>query len=274
MKVENHKNSKHKKFNVISMFFVLSFCLMLLPFEQLLFIEGQVFADSNDLIDYGIGADERINNVTENSDIKRTLWQMSITSAIDDRDKKQKNELQTLIDQINSIELSLAGINETENSYEAASSVKPERKVMQNEDTQPAIKNDNIGNNNLELVTWETIQKIKKLAENPNEVDNPYEIGNTLYLSNNIGEAAVFYQEALKRKKPEDMSSSEDRAWLLFQTGNSLRTIDMLAAADMYGKLITEYPDSAWAGYARVQRNVITWYLSDKPDDMLKQIKK
>lgn len=273
MKIGNN-NSKHKKFNVINMFLVLAFCLMLLPFEQLSFIEGQAFADSNDLIDYGIGIDDENDTVTENSDIKETLWQMSITSAIDDKDKEQKDELQALIEQINSIELSLTEINETENSVEAPSSTEPEKIVTQNEDTQPSIKNDNIGNNNLEVVTFETIQKIKKMAEKPDEVDNPYEIGNTLYLSNNIGEAAVFYQEALRRKKPEDMSSSDDRAWLLFQTGNSLRTIDMLAAADMYGKLITEYPDSAWAGYARVQRNVITWYLSDKPDDMLKQIKK
>ncbi len=273
MKIENN-NSKHRRINIAGAFFVLAFCLMLLPFEQLFFIEGQAFADSNDLIDYGIGINDENDTVNENIGIKETLWQMSITSAIDDKDKKQKDELQALIDQINSIELSLAEINEAENSYETPSSTEPKITVTQNEDTQPAKKDDNISNNNLEMVTFETIQKIKKMAEKPDEVDNPYEIGNTLYLSNNIGEAAVFYQEALRRKKPEDMSSSDDRAWLLFQTGNSLRTIDMLAAADMYGKLITEYPDSAWAGYARVQRNVITWYLSDKPDDMLKQIKK
>jgi hypothetical protein len=261
MKVENNNKLKHRKFNVVSLFFVFAFCLMLLPFEQLSFIEGQAFADSNDLIDYGIGINDENDTVTENSNIKETLWQMSITSAIDDKDKKQKDELQALIEQINSIELSLTEINEAENSDEASSSTIPEKTVTQNEDTQSKIENDKIVNNNLELVTWETIQKIKKMAEKPDEV-------------NNIGEAAAFYQEALRRKKPEDMSSSDDRAWLLFQTGNSLRTTDMLAAADMYGKLITEYPDSAWAGYARVQRNVITWYLSDKPDEMLKQIKK
>ncbi|MBN2588246.1 MAG: hypothetical protein JXA96_00155 [Sedimentisphaerales bacterium] len=274
MKVELNKISKQKMFNMVSLILVYVICLMLLPFEQLSFFEGQAFADSNDLIDYSIGMEEQNDTVNINSEIKKTLWQINVTPAIKEKDQIQKKELQFLIEQINSFELSLPDIDyNSESAYEAVSN-EPEETVPQEENTESNMKNETSNNKIYESITEQTIQKLKKMAENPEEVENPYEIGNTLYLSNNIGEAAAFYQEALKRKKPEDMSASDDRAWLLFQAGNSLRTIDMLSAADMYGKLITEYPDSPWAGYARVQRNVITWYISDKPDELLKQNKK
>ncbi len=275
MNKENKNKINRKIFNIAGIIFVFAFCLMLLPFEQLSFIEGQAFADSNDMIDYTISLDDYKETPETKNDINKTLWQMSITPAIDEKDQKQKDELLSLIDQLNSIELSFTDVNyETESVNTSETITQPEQTLPKEDNTQSIYKNENTDKNILEYVTEQTIEKLKKLAEKPDEVDNPYEIGNTLYLSNNIGEAAVFYQEALKRKKPEDMSSSEDRAWLLFQTGNSLRTRDMLAAADIYGKLITEYPNSPWTDYARVQRNVITWYLSDKPDELLKQINK
>ena len=70
------------------------------------------------------------------------------------------------------------------------------------------------------------------------------------------------------------MSSSDDRAWLLFQTGNCLQATDMQAAADIYKKLITEFPESSWADIARVQSNYITWYKNDKPDELLTEYKR
>ena len=269
---EKH-NIKQRKQVVVTMVIVFVLCLMLMPFEQLSFMASQAFADSNDLIDYGIGEEEHEEVITTSTDLKKMLWQINITPSLNEKEQEQKSELQSLIEELNSIELSLPDA-EYDSLDESETTKEPEETFIQEEDTQSYIQNNITNNQILEAITNQTIQKLQKIAENPSEVKNPFEIGNTLYLSNNIGEAAVFYQEALKRKKPEDMSASDDRAWLLFQTGNSLRTIDMLAAADIYGKLITEYPDSPWAGYARVQRNVITWYLSDKPNELLKQANK
>ena len=173
------------------------------------------------------------------------------------------------------MELSLPDtIFENENVTNDVPKTNTEKTIPIKEDVPSIPKNNKSNNMTYEFVTEKTLQKLMKMSENIEEVDNPYEIGNTLYLSNAIGQAATFYKESLRRSKPEDMSASEDRAWLLFQTANSLQTIDMLAAADIYGRLITEYPDSPWTGYARVQTNVINWYVSDKPDELLKQNKK
>lgn len=275
MTVKSKKNIKHKIFRMVYPVFVFMFCLMLLPFDQLDFIKGTAYADSNDMVDYNLGLDEQDNTVTINNDIKKTLWRINITPAVEEKKQVQKDELQLLIEQVNSIELLLPQTTfEPDEVYEAVSSNEPEKTVPQKEDTQSNVNIDKSESKNYVLITEQTIKKLKKMAEKPEEVDNPYEIGNTLYLSNNIGEAAAFYQEALRRKKPDDLSASGDRAWLLFQTGNSLQTIDMLAASDFYKKLITEYPNSPWADYARVQSNVITWYINDKPDELLKENKR
>jgi len=267
-------NTKNiKKINtsrVVTIIFV--FCLMLLPFEQLSYIQGVAKAEetSEEMVDYTISSDEQTNTIITDSGIKESLLQLSMSPVNEKQEQKQKSELELLIEQINSIDLSLSDSSiDSEDIYNSFSNIKPEEKDNVEEHVQVEVKKVTQENNTYEYITEQTINRLKKIAEKPEEVDNPYEIGNTLYLSNNIGEAAAFYQEALRRTTPEDMLSSDDRAWLLFQTGNSLRTVDMLAAADYFQKLITEYPNSPWADYARVQSNVLTWYINEKPDEIL-----
>ncbi|MBN1974894.1 MAG: hypothetical protein JW787_14735 [Sedimentisphaerales bacterium] len=272
---KNRNNSKNRKFHISHSIFILAFCLMLLPFEQLSFMKGAAYADSNDMVDYDINQNERGKSVIIYDNVKQTLWRTNITPAEEEQEQIQKDELQSLIEQINSIELSLPQLTyEPEEINETVLSNEHPKPASQNEETKSIVKNDRSDIVKYELITEQTIQKLKKMAEKPEEVDNPYEIGNTLYLSSNIGEAAAFYKEALRRKQPDDISASEDRAWLLFQTANSLQTIDMLAASDMYRKLITEFPNSPWADYARVHSNIITWYTKDKPDELLDKYKR
>lgn len=275
MTEKSNNISKHKAFSMIFLILVFAICLMLLPFDQLSFISGKAFADSNDMIDYSIGMEEQNDNITtDNNEVKTPLWQINVIPALDEKEDIQRNELKSLIEQINSIDLALPQMDYgQEGTNNSVPTDKTEKNVVQEKETQTNVKVNKSDNIFFEALTAETIQKLRNISEKPEEIDNPYEIGNTLYLSNNIGEAAAFYQEALRRSKPDDMSDSDDRAWLLFQTGNSLRSIDMLAAAEIYGKLITEYPNSPWAGYAKVQRNFITWYIADKPEELLHQNK-
>ena len=274
MKTED--NLKSPKFKMSQCFLVLAFCLMLLPFDLLTFISGKVSANSDNMVEYNLNSDSQDKTVIPNEDIQKTLWQTNISTPVDEQKQQiQKDELKSLIEQLNSMELSLPEDDYEITDVDNVPALKePEKTVPQKEPVKTQIQKEISNNTTFESITVQTIQKLKKMAEKPEEVDNPYEIGNTLYLSNNIGEAAEFYKEALRRKKPDDMSSSDDRAWLLYQTGNSLRTIDMLAAADYYAMLITEYPNSPWADIARVQTNVISWYTKDKPDELLKEYKR
>ncbi len=267
MKYPNSKNN-----NMLRRGFILAFCLMLLPFDLLSFINGSACANSDNLVDYNLNLDSQNNQPLPIDEIQKSLWRSNITPAQEQKEKTQKDELKSLIEQINAMNLSVPEQSlESPDIIETQIPTEPEKNISKTTNNILKLKNNNENNTAYEPVTEETIQKLKKMAENPQKINNPYEIGNTLYLSNCIGEASEFYQEALRRNKPDDMSLSEDRAWLLFQTANSLQTVDMVTAGDVYKKLITEFPDSPWAGIAKVQSNLITWYIKDKPDELLKE---
>lgn len=260
--------------NMLLRIIVFALCLMLLPFDLLSFINGSASANSDNMVEYNLNQDMHANPPVSSDEIQKSLWRTNITPAKEGEIQQQKNELQSLIDQINAMDLLLPSENiQTPDNVNVASKPEPQKAQLENQNTKPIEKSSNENKAAHESITDRTIQKLEKMVEKPEEIDNPYEIGNTLYLSNCVGQAAAFYEEALRRSKPDDMSSSDDRAWLLFQTANSLRSVDMSAAADVYNKLITEFPDAPWADIARVQSNIIAWYSNDKPGELLTEYK-
>jgi tetratricopeptide (TPR) repeat protein len=122
-------------------------------------------------------------------------------------------------------------------------------------------------------ITDQTWQILKNLSEHPDELENPFELGEVLFLSGNLAEAADFYQEALKRISADDISSVQERAWILFQTGNCLRHVDMSTAAKVYGQLITQYPNSPWSEMAEAQVKLIDWQQKDGPHKLITEHK-
>jgi len=93
------------------------------------------------------------------------------------------------------------------------------------------------------------------------------ELAEALFLGGQMESAAFFYRKALESEQPP-----EDRAWLLFQLGNSLLKSDPSAAADAYGQLIKDHPDSLWSELAGIRRNVITWRNANNISQLLEQI--
>ncbi|MBW7990117.1 MAG: hypothetical protein FVQ84_08910 [Planctomycetes bacterium] len=124
------------------------------------------------------------------------------------------------------------------------------------------------------LVTYKTLQTIRNLSQNPGNLHNPFELGETLFLSGYLKEAAIIYQEALIRKSPDDAASARDRAWILFQVGNCLRDDDQLEAIKKYGQLIIEYPNSPWKELADARRTLLDWYLKDEPRKLIAERKR
>ncbi len=123
------------------------------------------------------------------------------------------------------------------------------------------------------MITARTLQIIKKLSNNPGNLKNPFELGETLFLSGYQKEAAIFYREALKRKSPDGTTSARDRAWILFQIGNCLRNDDRPAAIKVYAQLITEYPNSPWKKLAEARRTLLDWYLKEEPHKLINERK-
>ncbi len=114
-----------------------------------------------------------------------------------------------------------------------------------------------------------TLERLGELLHDPNRVRDPLEMAELLFLSGHPVEAVAFYEKALTLTTRADVTTSGDRAWILFQLGNCLREIDMTKARDAYLKLIAEYPDSPWTELAKAHGRLISWYLSARPQQLL-----
>jgi len=116
----------------------------------------------------------------------------------------------------------------------------------------------------------EAMQKrLDHVLHDPNQVGDPLEMAELLFLSGRPTEATVFYEKALARTLPNDSSMENDRAWILFQLGNCLRHSDMARAKEMYIKLVSEYPASPWTELAKAHGRLITWYQTAKPQQFM-----
>ena len=272
------KKIRLKNINIIQIsIFIMIFCLMLFPFDQLSFLNGFTFANTDELIEYNI---EDIQSVVDdtpeisNESLVKSLWQSNISPAIREEKSEQKDELQSLIEQLNSIEISMPSkMNENTQVVDNGISADQHKSVTENNITEDKDEIEKELNNVDLLISRQTLQKLREVVQNPEKIDNPYQIGDTLYQSSCIGEAALFYKEALKRELSDDIYSVDSRAWLLFQTGNCLMDTDMLEASDYYRQLVTEYPDYPWTDIARIQSNIISWYENEKPRELIEQYK-
>jgi len=216
------------------------------------------------------------NTKDPNSHFKRQLWLAQLNMAEGEKDKSTKNELKRIIEQIRSV-----NFGPRKEAFEP--DIVPEVVTIdESDEPNEAVSEDANGQHKKEeesslpygLITNQTLQTIRNLSQDPGNLHNPFELGETLFLSGYLKEAAIFYKEALKRKSPDDAGSAQDRAWILFQIGNCLRIDDQPEAIKMYGQLITEYPNSPWKELADARRTLLDWYLKDEPRKLITERKR
>ena len=149
------------------------------------------------------------------------LLRAEISIAKGQIDAKSKNQLKQIIEQIRSVEFG-------QQKQAPAPVIIPEKApVIEPNETVPdvpvqkeKVKQEAKPKLPYEPITDETLQMLRNLAQEPDKLDNPLELGEVLFVSGNIQEASMFYLEALKRKDPNDVSVSRDRGWILCQIGN------------------------------------------------------
>jgi tetratricopeptide (TPR) repeat protein len=122
-------------------------------------------------------------------------------------------------------------------------------------------------------LTRQTAEALTLLAQSPEKILNPEAMADILFQSKTFPQAALYYEESLKRLNKKTMAPSEDKAWLLFQIGNSLQESDPEKAMIMYKQLISEHPHSLWAELVRIKGQCITWELREKPKALISEIK-
>ncbi|HIJ52541.1 MAG TPA: hypothetical protein HPP66_05230 [Planctomycetes bacterium] len=213
---------------------------------------------------------------SQSNHLGRQLWRAGISAYEGEKDRKSKVALKRIIEQIRSVEFA-----EPKKTVEPViivgavreppvQTVEPNETSSHTEDKEPRTYFESNANaKNRGGLTDRTLQLVDELGQHPDRSDNPFALGEVLYSSGRLKEAAVFYQEALKRKSSDKAGSDQDRAWILFQIGNCLRVDDPPTAKKMYGLLITEYSDSPWVDLAKAREGLIDWQQKDKPRTLI-----
>ena len=209
-----------------------------------------------------------------NKNFKSKFLQIALNIPEDEKDKAAKEELKKVIEQIRSINVELR--------REVFEPVIVPEKVVINEPNEVVVEEkESEEQQKIEIeisppngiIANNTVQILKKYMKNPSDLHNPFDLGETLFVSGYLKEAAIFYKESLKRKDMKDADSARERAWILFQIGNCLRNDDRLDAIQFYGQLIAEYPDSTWKEFAETRRTLLDWYVKEEPQKLIKERK-
>ncbi len=225
----------------------------------------------------------------QHPDVHRDLWQNRISVPERGEDKKYKNELWGLIEQIRSIQfepksqepkpvptyigIEPAPIRLQQEPNETSLITKAPQEPRKSGQPEPdkELQYEPVSDQTLQM-----LENISQSATERNQLGNPLELAEILFRSGHLEQAAVFYEQALNRKDPNDVKDpalAQDRAWILFQIGNCLGQVPMYigmpAAKKMYRQLIVEYPNSPWTDLAKAREKLIDWYLSEKPQTLI-----
>lgn len=206
-----------------------------------------------------------------NGELARRLWETRISLPDSDVDTEAKDDLQNLIQRVRSLQFQN---NEVTPSFtspgQATPAAEPNQVPVQRTGTgatpttPPSPQATPAG-----PLQAATLDHLNQAAQAPEKVSNPLEVAELLFISGYTVEAVPFYESALARTSQTNETTRSDRAWILFQLANCLRETDMTRARDTYQKLVAEHPDSPWTELARAQGRIITWYLTEKPEQLL-----
>ncbi|MHC4572531.1 MAG: tetratricopeptide repeat protein [Planctomycetota bacterium] len=205
-----------------------------------------------------------------NSGLGRQLWRARIGIPNVEKDESGKNELQRIIEQIRSIKF----VPE-QKKPEPVIVIEPTPTTEPNESLPITDASTSVSQAHSELelpdkpIPDKTLQMLQNASQHMDQLGNPLELAEVLFISENAKEAASFYREALNRKRGDDKQAAQDRAWILFQIGNCLRTGDPLTAKKIYVQLINEYPDSPWTDLAKARGKLLDWYEKDRPRTLI-----
>jgi len=214
---------------------------------------------------------------TPSSQLAQSLWQYRISAAESEKDKKYKDELRRLIEQIRSFQFESKSQEPKPviaiEPVQAQPQQEPNETLLvadlPQEQTEKEIQLEPNSELPYEPLSEQTLQMLESASQQPDQLHNPFELAEILFHSGHQKKAVTFYQQALNRKDPNDVKSARDKAWILFQMGNCLRSDDLQAAGKFYEKIIAEYPNSPWTELAKTRKKLIDWLLTDKPQALI-----
>jgi len=231
----------------------IAFCTMLVS------AAGAVPAQSPQDVNSPQTADETLN-VTG-----RQVWHSRIDMPAMRTNQASNDQLQRLIEQVRSVKLDFTSqVYETNDATAQTEEIDPNQISAEETVTPEPSETQPKADPSPMKISAQTLEMLKELSAHPEQVRNPAQLGEVLFQSGNLQEAATFYSQALKQKPAGDLWAAENRAWIQLQTANCLRSVDLAKARKTYRELIEEYPTSLWADLAKAQEKLLEWRLQNK----------
>ena len=205
-------------------------------------------------------------------ELNRKLWETVIAVA-DENDEKNKAELLQMIEKIKSLKFAKLQSNQPVEPAASAEKTQP----LKTEIAKRAVvllESEKIQAAPVVVKTIDSSEKLTddalaKIENNPDGIQNPYELAEILSRGGHLTQAAVCYKQTLKiglfEKQPET------KTWILFQLGNCLKENQPDEAIKIYARLLIEYPDSIWAKAAKRYNDLLNLQLQDKPYELIKE---
>jgi tetratricopeptide (TPR) repeat protein len=207
------------------------------------------------------------------SSLKNKLMRIELNLPEYEKDEDTRDELKKMIEQIRSVDFAMP-------QQQTLPEIVPEVTPLDKPDP-PAIEivrvpEEKKAEPNLpqQPTTEKPPRLLDKIPANPEDVNDPFALAETLFLSQYLEQAAVFYREALKRLNTGQTPSVDDRAWIMFQIANCLRNENRPEAAKMYLRFITQYPDSPWRNIALARKQLLDWYIKEQPHKLIAERRK
>jgi len=204
-------------------------------------------------------------NVTE-----QQLWHSRIDMPANQANQKSKGELQHLIEQIRSVKRAPEiKVDKTVDSTIAIRQSEPNESPTKEKATAETPTAKPPSDSSQGQLSAKTLAMLKELSRHPEQAREPAQLGEVLFHSGNLHQAAIFYSQALKQKPVSNSWAAENHAWIQLQTANCLRNVDPTGARKAYKDLIEQYPDSLWTGLAKAEEKLLQWRLENKPAELV-----
>ena len=203
------------------------------------------------------------------TEFTRKLWDSRISLVKESQVNPNRDQLKDLIKQIGFMEFKdnkhqpVITVEKIEN--EQTEDISTDSKTTET-NQQPAIHKTRYLDGN---ISEETLVIFKKMAQQPEKLNNAFELAELLFSRACLEEASKCYRQALEHLMKKTNVNDSEKAWLLFQIGNCLHKTNPTEALKTYRQLLEEHPNSQWNEFAKIKSKLIDWYLQDKPHTLI-----
>ncbi len=200
----------------------------------------------------------------------KEINKMRLTPPKDVRAKEKQNQLNKIISRLRAVKMPEKKPQKKSPEKSETDPNLPNEKGVKKEKEENPEKKDPFEIYGYEPLSQDTLETIDNLNLKTFDTEAIFEMAEILYKTENYKRAAKFYKKTLNRIDEKQISLGSSKDWILFQLANSCKEFDKKTAEEYYQKILMQFPNSPWAGYAKNYYEILKIYNAEQPEKLLK----